>query len=1008
MRAFVLVLLIALFAASARADEASPRLVRIEVPGIAGDGFDVDSLGLREGDVVDRQALRRVFSALARSSRWADAAARLVPEGDGVVLVVELTPRVLLARLQISGNDVVQREELLRTMQIGPGDSIDRATLEELRSRALELYASRGYPNATFAFERRDTNDPTRKVLVVRIDEGAPLEIARVVFTGSPPPPPFDEDARSFLGVSPGDVLNRAQLQSSLRELERRLRDKGFLEAAVSEWQIHTEDDATSSLAIELRAGPRYEVIVEGHSPVLASSVAEALLNPEERFSRGTGIRALRDRAIDLFKRHGFEGATATVDLDVSRDESRATLRVHVEHGRQLHIDAMLFEGATHFEQSFLRDQIVSYLEEDIDGVRLLYPVDSDTVDRVAGGRSERRSRDVPEPLVVEPGAVFYEPTYLAAIEHIVELYQADGFLEVTVSPPMLDRTSDSHANVRFEVVEGPQTRVHGVRFEGNEALASRTLAEAVSLDNGEAFSHLALEDARLAVLELYRERGYFYARVTASTHFSPDRTNVRVVFDIAEGTLVTVSEIVIRGLGMTLETVARGALPIEEGDLLRPSRIRNAEERLLELGVFSGVTISPEAEDLPAREKRLIITVTERPSQYLEGSGGLSTGQGLRAGFEYGHRNIFGTAISLSLRAQFAYQFFFVEPILRDRFEALTTVDRLGRRITATMSVPYLPGLRDLRASLNFVHIRSNERDFGYDKNGVVLTLNYSPVRRLAFTLSEELENNNVDLFVGESLAALQETTTDPRLQRLLRVPQGESTLVATRMTASLDFRDSPFVPTRGFFSSIAAEWARTVFTERLADGEKFFSDFVKLNLTASGYVPVVAGIVFAVQLRVGGVVRLDPASKTYPNRQFFLGGVDTIRGYPQDAMIPQELATAISRGEATPDAILRGGDAFFLLRSEVRFPITGAIQGGIFCDLGNLWADARNINPLDLRATAGIGLRVTTPVGPIALDYGFILDRRRVPVGASGDGFVLNRPYEPFGSFHFSIGVF
>jgi outer membrane protein assembly factor BamA len=146
----------------------------------------------------------------------------------------------------------------------------------------------------------------------------------------------------------------------------------------------------------------------------------------------------------------------------------------------------------------------------------------------------------------------------------------------------------------------------------------------------------------------------------------------------------------------------------------------------------------------------------------------------------------------------------------------------------------------------------------------------------------------------------------------------------------------------------------------------------------TANGYIPIMPRVTLALQFRIGRIVALDPNSQTYPNRQFFLGGVETMRGYPQDAMIPQELADLIARNQATSDAILRGGDAFMLLRAELRFPLFGPLQGGIFFDLGNLWAEAANLNPLKLRPTAGFGVRFETPVGPIAFDYGFVLLRR------------------------------
>jgi outer membrane translocation and assembly module TamA len=124
-------------------------------------------------------------------------------------------------------------------------------------------------------------------------------------------------------------------------------------------------------------------------------------------------------------------------------------------------------------------------------------------------------------------------------------------------------------------------------------------------------------------------------------------------------------------------------------------------------------------------------------------------------------------------------------------------------------------------------------------------------------------------------------------------------------------------------------------------------------------------------------------------------------MRGYYQDELIPQDLAdSALARKtpeetQSVINAAVRSGDAFVLARGELRFPIYGQLGGGLFADIGNLWADAANMDPFDLRPTAGAGLRLNTPVGPIAVDYGIVLKRR-------------SRLREPFGTLHFSIGLF
>ena len=112
---------------------------------------------------------------------------------------------------------------------------------------------------------------------------------------------------------------------------------------------------------------------------------------------------------------------------------------------------------------------------------------------------------------------------------------------------------------------------------------------------------------------------------------------------------------------------------------------------------------------------------------------------------------------------------------------------------------------------------------------------------------------------------------------------------------------------------------------------------------------------------------------------------GVDTMRGFLQDQVIPQDQADALLAASdagmpLAAGAIVRTGDFFYLLRAELRFPIAGDVQGGVFTDIGNVWADADALTPdqlIRLRYTAGLGLRLATPVGPIALDYGFNLSQ-------------------------------
>lgn len=65
--------------------------------------------------------------------------------------------------------------------------------------------------------------------------------------------------------------------------------------------------------------------------------------------------------------------------------------------------------------------------------------------------------------------------------------------------------------------------------------------------------------------------------------------------------------------------------------------------------------------------------------------------------------------------------------------------------------------------------------------------------------------------------------------------------------------------------------------------------------------------------------------------------------------------------------------------LRAELRFPLWKALGADVFWDAGNVW-DRKAETPkyLNLRQGAGGGLRYLTPIGPIAVDVGYKLDRK------------------------------
>jgi len=1023
LRALSIVLLSAVVSvASAYAQEPLGQpIVDVVVEGEAASLVSAAELRVPANAVLSRQLLRDLITRLIASGRWTDVQAFAVQVEGGLKLSLRLVARAQLARLDIRGTDAIDSADLGRELELQPGAQLSAEAVDGVRTRITEFYAVRGYRAANVQTAVRDTDDPRRKVLLIEIEEGAPTRIARIVIDGDRP---LERDAlHDALSFEVGDVLDQTRLADGVRRAETWLRRHGYLEATLSEATLRVAGQQ-AEVTIPAHVGPLYRVEIRGQQPLMRADVLAAMTLGEEPLTSDAQISAVVERVVDVYRRRGFVDAQVQLQRRAEpRRRGRAVLDVRVTPGAQLEVIAVGFPGARHFDAEFLESQVSSYLEEELPGAGLLSPVDTETADDVTIGPGLNH-RTVPVPPHADPGRTFYAPTYEKAVEHLAQLYQAEGFLAVRVGPAQLQRASRNRAVVAVPITEGARTVLYDVTLKGNEALGAQELVGESALRRSMPFSYRTLEEARLRIVQLYKERGYLYAKVEPSVRFSQDRTRAEVTIEIVERFQVQVDSVVITGADRTDEDLIRDLVAFQPGDIYRPSIARESEERLLALGVFSGVTIAPEDADLPARSKRIEVSVTQRPSQIIDLKAGVSTGQGVRGGLEYGYRDLFGQAIGLTLRAELAYQFFFVQQVLADRYNKLLLQDRLERNITLSLAVPQLFPGAGVRTSLELFHVRDNQRDFGFDKNGVGVGFTAQPARRLTLTLNGDLENNNINLFIDarskEELISMLLMSGDPadrtqalQLQRT-RVPDGNSFLVAGRVSATYDRRDSPFAPTRGYYTSISSEVARTLKTEEA----QINSQFVKLTVSGNGYVSLTKHVVLALQARAGYIVHLLPhcitnpntdCSQTYPNRAFFMGGIDTVRGYFQDAMVPQDQIATILAAASSPtgmptddqarlnaNAFVRNGDAFVLYRAELRFPILGDWHGATFTDLGNLWANPRLINPLQIRASVGAGLRLITPVGPLALDYGVV-------VGARAQ---LGEP--KFGTVHFSMGLF
>ncbi|HTQ06650.1 MAG TPA: POTRA domain-containing protein [Polyangiaceae bacterium] len=1022
----------------------------------------------RAGQAFSTEIARRAMQELLDTGRFADVEVEAEPVASGVVLRLRALPRRVVARIELSGSPIAS-DELLRGDVVRVGDDLTSPDLPRIAARVQAELARRGFPDAKVSAHALDTDDPLDVVLVLEVHSGRPAPVVDRWFGVWPDP--NAPGLRAVLGgydVAPGDRADAEALATADKNLEAALRAHGWHRATVT----HRLEPRPRGefLRVDVQAGPLIEVVFEGNRAFDADALrgALALEDNDEREPQ-----VLADRLHDFYENRGFFDADIRFEERGAPSAPVHQLAFMIREAQPLRVIAREYPCLAGPLPSEVGSEIDSFLS-DLPGSELLGPVDANAVDAVYGptvGHGKLKAPLTQNPwgyyvtgvydkAIDHLRDLFRSEGYLSASVGPATLlrracdphsqpgaciplgprkrpptecrYDSIGLpLEESAPDPALTCHPDPRHGVSCEpeavlylpIKLGPRTELYDIEFEGNRLLVESELAAAAGLVVGAPISQLELENARRRLVDAYAEEGFAFAEVEANLELSSDHRHGSARFVISERQPVRVSRIDVRGAERTHEGLIRSRLALKPGDLYRRSLVRRSEELLSQLGVFSTVSVAFEDPYVPAREKVVVVRVEEKKPQYVSFGGGVTSGDGVTAFIEYGYRNVAGEAIQLTVASQLGYlpTAFIVDADVRHKYDQLVVLDRLERRNTVSLSFPEI-GLGPLfRLEVSGVDVRDNARDYGLTRDATILSLIFHPSRRIALQATGSLERNVATIFGDDLKGALDDyVKANPSTRNIFRVPEGTTFAISEQLRASWDRRDRPLDATSGTFISLAAEHVHAkpigdTPTDNGATSSVFTattSDFMRYDGRIAGYFRLSQrGLALALSLRGGVIQQLIPGSRTYPDRLFFLGGIDSLRGFAQDSLVPEDIAqqllapsTALSNPLTIDDIVIRGGDVFINPRAELRIPLTNSVQTAVFLDSGNLWTDPKRFDPFKLRYTTGSGLRIATPIGPLAFDYGFNVTR---VLDALFPYRKNQRTWESIGAFHFSIGV-
>lgn len=531
-----------------------------------------------------------------------------------------------------------------------------------------------------------------------------------------------------------------------------------------------------------------------------------------------------------------------------------------------------------------------------------------------------------------------------------------------------------------FFIVRG--LTIEKVVFRGNKKIKSRILSQTIISQKGKEFSEEMLEADIKSLSEFYREEGFFSSQVSGK---SKEGKKGRIIyFQIEEGIRCKVDSIIFIGRkdkGI-MKLLSQKSFRFYSANNLKKFK-EVLQEYYLNLGYYY-VDLNIETTLINTEQMNLIVNVEEGPLTYLKEikflglrrvrfKDALRTTE-LKRGERYSRKRLYEAARKLYGTNLFANIYFKVIPIsplsgnelerekktesLEVRFDCQELKEKIFEFGLGYASPPGRTYHSISWQHLNFFHKVHNLKilfEINPDWKGSysLISRGFYRIPYVSWTkinfffqpyliLDVDKSKKRKIWELGEEAGFYYDLTENfqSHLFSKYRKFWGEDDSLrmitnSINLKFLYDTRDDFFSPNSGIYSFSLMEYAGK-FLGGTCDFYRFSQEirvFFLLLFTQ------------ALRLSIGSTIPYGRTKAIPDYEKFYLGGMTTLRAYDEKSL---------------------AGNKFFLLNWEGRFPIYKILGGVIFVDIGSI-----SLNNEEIAYDVGIGLRVTSPVGPLRIDY-------------------------------------
>jgi outer membrane protein insertion porin family len=511
--------------------------------------------------------------------------------------------------------------------------------------------------------------------------------------------------------------------------------------------------------------------------------------------------------------------------------------------------------------------------------------------------------------------------------------YHNNGYADARVGDPVIEFV-DEWIHILIKIDEGDRYAMGTIDVQGDFIIDRTELLAVLESTEETYYNRDKIRQDVLTLTDIYADKGYARADVMPEIQTDPEAATIDIVFHIEQNEPVYFENIVITGNTKTRDKVIRRELHVHERNLFSSNRLKRSIRNLHRLDFFEDVDVRTHP---GSQEDQMIlqIDVAEKPTGTFTFGGGYSGIDKLYIMGSISERNLFGRGQYLEFRTQ------------------------AGSR-TQQFSVSFVePWLFDIPLSAG-VDIYKWKRDYDeYDRDSTGGSLRFGyPILdytrgyiRYAYDISD----------ISNVVEAYKEY-----------IPEERNVESSVSLSLVYDSRNRVFNPSEGSNHKATVQYA----------GLGGNVGFTKITAETGWYYPLFWNTVFFAHGEMGYVWRRS--GKDLPDyERFYLGGINSLRGFNWRAVSPID-----------EDGLNYGGDRYIQFNLEYLFPIIkdAGFMGLFFYDAGNAY-DGGSIDLSDMRESAGFGVRWYSPMGPLRLERGYILDRK---------------PGEAAGRWEFTIGGF